>query len=68
MVGHGEKLHDVPDEYLQDSLVIAKKIAVASGFENYNILQVRCVASSIAPRSANAAYPMFRTTGRLLTR
>lgn len=41
LVGHGEKLHDVPDEYLEDSLIIAKKIAVASGFENYNILQVR---------------------------
>ncbi|KAF9783166.1 HIT-like protein [Thelephora terrestris] len=36
---HGEKLHDVPDEYLQDSLIVAKKIAIASGFENYNILQ-----------------------------
>ena len=40
-VGHGEKLHDVPDEYLEDSLIVAKKIAVASGFEDYNILQVR---------------------------
>ena len=40
-VGHGEKLHDVPDEYLQDSLIVAKQIAVASGLENYNILQVR---------------------------
>ncbi|KAF9646714.1 HIT-like protein [Thelephora ganbajun] len=36
---HGEKLHDVPDEYLEDSLIVAKKIAVAAGFENYNILQ-----------------------------
>ncbi|EJD39299.1 HIT-like protein [Auricularia subglabra TFB-10046 SS5] len=36
---HGEKLHDVPDEYLADSLSIAKKIAIASNFENYNILQ-----------------------------
>jgi len=41
VVGHGEKLHDVPDEYLEDSLIVAKKIAVASGLENYNILQVR---------------------------
>lgn len=43
VVDHGEKLHDIPDEYLQDSLIVAKKIAVASGFENYNILQVRGV-------------------------
>jgi len=40
-LGHGEKLHDVPDEYLEDSLILAKKIAVAAGFENYNILQAR---------------------------
>ncbi|KAF8270871.1 HIT-like domain-containing protein [Lactarius quietus] len=36
---HGEKLHDVPDEYLVDTLTIAKKIAIAQGSENYNILQ-----------------------------
>lgn len=36
---HGEKLQDVPDEYLADTLSIAKKIAVAQGTENYNILQ-----------------------------
>ncbi|PCH40496.1 HIT-like protein [Wolfiporia cocos MD-104 SS10] len=36
---HGEKLHDVPDEYLVDTLKVGKKIAVASGLENYNILQ-----------------------------
>jgi len=36
---HGEKLHDIPDDYLVDTLSVAKKIAVASGFENYNILQ-----------------------------
>lgn len=38
---HGEKLHDVPDEYLTDTLTIAKKIAVAQGLQDYNILQVR---------------------------
>jgi len=36
---HGEKLHDVPDEYLTDVVVQAKKIAIAQQFENYNILQ-----------------------------
>lgn len=39
-VDHGEKLHDVPDEYLVDTLTIAKKIAIAQGAGNYNILQV----------------------------
>lgn len=37
---HGAKLVDVPDEYLADTLVIAKKIAKAIGAEDYNILQV----------------------------
>ncbi|KAI9448563.1 HIT-like protein [Lactarius indigo] len=33
------KLHDVPDEYLADTLSIAKKIAIAQGAKDYNILQ-----------------------------
>jgi len=36
---HAEKLHQLPDEYLADAMPIAKKIAVAQGVENYNILQ-----------------------------
>ncbi|KAF9019956.1 HIT-like protein [Hymenopellis radicata] len=36
---HAEKLHMLPDEYLADALPIAKKIAIAQGVENYNILQ-----------------------------
>jgi diadenosine tetraphosphate (Ap4A) HIT family hydrolase len=32
-------MHQLPDEFLQDALPIAKKIAVAQGLENYNILQ-----------------------------
>ncbi|KAI5480723.1 hit family protein 1 [Pseudohyphozyma bogoriensis] len=36
---HGNKLHDVPDEYLSELLPIAKKLAVAVGAEDYNILQ-----------------------------
>jgi hypothetical protein len=34
-------MHELPDEYLADALPIAKKIAIAQGVENYNILQVR---------------------------
>ncbi|KAB5587722.1 hypothetical protein CTheo_8837 [Ceratobasidium theobromae] len=37
---HGEKLHDVPDDYLADAMVMAKKIAIATGATDYNILQV----------------------------
>lgn len=37
---HAEKMHQLPDEYLTDALPIAKKIALALGCENYNILQV----------------------------
>ncbi|KAG9098784.1 hypothetical protein FS749_002977 [Ceratobasidium sp. UAMH 11750] len=36
---HGEKLHDVPDEYLADTLLMAKKLAIATGATDYNILQ-----------------------------
>ncbi|KAH8108512.1 HIT family protein 1 [Phellopilus nigrolimitatus] len=36
---HGEKLVDVDDAYLADTLIVAKKIAKALGSENYNILQ-----------------------------
>lgn len=32
-------MHELPDEYLADAMPIAKKIAVAQGIENYNILQ-----------------------------
>ncbi|KXN82848.1 Hit family protein 1, partial [Leucoagaricus sp. SymC.cos] len=36
---HGEKLADIPDEYLADTLPIAKKIAIAQGVTDYNLLQ-----------------------------
>ncbi len=40
-IDHAEKLHELPDEYLADALPLAKKVALAIGAENYNILQVR---------------------------
>jgi len=36
---HAEKLHELPEEYLADALPILKKIAIAHGAENYNVLQ-----------------------------
>ncbi|EEB87769.1 hypothetical protein MPER_14748, partial [Moniliophthora perniciosa FA553] len=36
---HAQKMHELPDEHLIDILPIAKKIALAQGSENYNILQ-----------------------------
>ncbi|OCT52827.1 Hit family protein 1 [Cladophialophora carrionii] len=36
---HGEKLTDIPDDSLVDILHVLKKIAVATGAENYNVLQ-----------------------------
>ncbi|KIY52452.1 HIT-like protein [Fistulina hepatica ATCC 64428] len=36
---HAVKLHDLPDEYLVEAMPIAKKIALALGVENYNVLQ-----------------------------
>ncbi|CAL1713700.1 unnamed protein product [Somion occarium] len=36
---HVAKMHELSDDYLADVLPIAKKIALALGVENYNILQ-----------------------------
>ncbi|KAI5813847.1 HIT domain protein [Pyronema omphalodes] len=36
---HGEKLHDIPDDELSELLPIAKKLALAVGATDYNILQ-----------------------------
>ncbi|KIJ58019.1 hypothetical protein HYDPIDRAFT_120085 [Hydnomerulius pinastri MD-312] len=36
---HTVKMHELPDEYLADAMPIAKKIAIAQGLENFNILQ-----------------------------
>ncbi|MCJ1285731.1 Adenosine 5'-monophosphoramidase [Xylographa opegraphella] len=36
---HGEKLTDIPDEQLREILPVTKKLVLATGAENYNILQ-----------------------------
>ncbi|CAG8542734.1 3537_t:CDS:10 [Diversispora eburnea] len=36
---HSKFLHELPDEYLADLLPVAKKVAIATGAEQYNILQ-----------------------------
>lgn len=36
---HAEFMHQVPDEYLADVMPVAKKIAAAGGFAQYNVLQ-----------------------------
>ncbi|KAI9294369.1 HIT-like protein [Neoconidiobolus thromboides FSU 785] len=36
---HAEFMHQLPDDYLADLLPLAKKVALASNFEFYNILQ-----------------------------
>ncbi|KAL9939745.1 hypothetical protein V8E36_001562 [Tilletia maclaganii] len=36
---HAAKLHELPDDALADLLVLAKKVAIASGAQDYNILQ-----------------------------
>ncbi|MCJ1414590.1 Adenosine 5'-monophosphoramidase [Xylographa parallela] len=36
---HGEKLTDIPDEQLREILPVAKKLVLATGAEDYNILQ-----------------------------
>lgn len=63
---HAPRLHDVPDEYLVDTLQIAKKVAIATGAEQYNILQnngrlahqvvdhVHCALLLTSPRNPQA--------------
>ncbi|KAF6754571.1 HIT-like domain-containing protein [Ephemerocybe angulata] len=47
---HGEKLHDLPDEHLVDILPIAKKIAIAQGLADYNVLQNNgAIAHQVVP-------------------
>jgi len=36
---HGEKLVDIPNDELAEILPVAKKLVIATGAENYNILQ-----------------------------
>jgi diadenosine tetraphosphate (Ap4A) HIT family hydrolase len=56
---HSEKMHELPDEYLADVMPIAKKIAIAQGVENYNILQVPHLAQM---EIANSTGHSDRTT------
>lgn len=55
---HGEKLHDVPDEQLREVMVVAKKIAVAQGLVDYNILQVSTssTAAAMHPHRGNHTF------------
>lgn len=41
MIDHTEFMHQLPDEYLIDVLPIAKRIASAGEFSQYNVLQVK---------------------------
>ncbi|KAH8595177.1 HIT-like domain-containing protein [Bisporella sp. PMI_857] len=36
---HGEKLADIPDDALSEILPVVKKLVLATGAENYNVLQ-----------------------------
>ncbi|GAB1317632.1 Adenosine 5'-monophosphoramidase [Madurella fahalii] len=36
---HGEKLTDIPDDHLTELLPVAKKLVIATGAQEYNILQ-----------------------------
>lgn len=40
-VDHAQKMHELPEEYLADALPVARKVALALGCEDYNVLQVR---------------------------
>jgi hypothetical protein len=69
---HAAKMHELPDEHLVELLPAVKKIAVAVGVENYNVLQV----SATDRRARQLAQPILttfsscthRTTDASLTR
>lgn len=52
-------MHELPDKYLADALIVAKKIALDRGLENYNILQVRSrlVPPTFFPASKSSTPP-----------
>ncbi|CAG8822514.1 32722_t:CDS:2, partial [Racocetra persica] len=37
---HAEFLHQLPDEYLADLLPVARKVAIGTKADHYNILQI----------------------------
>ncbi len=60
-------MHELPDEYLADAMPLAKKIALAQGAENYNVLQNNGALAHqviVIPRSSDPAClltPLFST-------
>ncbi|KAJ1931217.1 Adenosine 5'-monophosphoramidase, partial [Linderina pennispora] len=36
---HADRMHELPDMYLMDVMLVAKRIALAMGLESYDILQ-----------------------------
>ena len=40
LLDHARTIADLPDEYLSDIGPVVKKVAIATGAENYNVIQV----------------------------
>lgn len=65
---HGAKLEDIPDDYLQEVLVLAKRIAKALGSENYNIVQNNgALAFQVSVEGFFLHSPQHRTSNTLLS-
>ena len=62
MLDHGRTLVDLPDEYLADIGPVLKKVAHATGAEQYNILQVSRIAISTPWIIVNRISSSTRTT------
>lgn len=58
---HGAKLTDIPDDSLAELLPVAKKIATATGSQNYNILQNN---GRLAHQMVDHVHGMIARTGR----
>jgi diadenosine tetraphosphate (Ap4A) HIT family hydrolase len=58
-------MHQLPDEYLADVMPIAKKIASAGGFEQYNVLQVMFKSIRIVYYGFTHLYSYLQNNGKL---
>ena len=66
MLDHGRTLVDLPDEYLADIGPVLKKVAHATGAEQYNILQVSRIAISSTPLDDRQPhFLLYQNNGKL---
>ncbi|TFY71044.1 hypothetical protein EVG20_g1960 [Dentipellis fragilis] len=64
---HAKTLGDLPDEYLRDILPAVKKVALATGVEQYNVIQNNGKMAFQASLSCTAKHQPNEQEGLILT-